>query len=121
MTTRICAETDTTCRHHCAGGPCLLAPSVNPWHPMADPVDLKHLGKLLEELGECTAAASRCLIQGMDEREPTTGEVNRDWLAKEMSDVAAQFALIYERFGVGVDRARADRKIEQCRAWHRMA
>lgn len=49
----------------------------NPWHPISDPVDLKHLGKLSEELGECSAAVARCIIQGIDECEPVTGKINR--------------------------------------------
>lgn len=35
---------------------------LSPWHPMTDPVDLKHMGKFLEELGECSAAAARCVV-----------------------------------------------------------
>jgi len=56
-------------------------PKVNPWHPMSDPVDIKHLGKLLEELAEgvnalnevasamnkAASAVARCLIQGINE------------------------------------------------------
>ena len=29
---------------------------ANPWHPMSAPVDVKHLLKLAEELGEASAA-----------------------------------------------------------------
>lgn len=41
---------------------------ARPWHPEKDAVRLKHLGKLAEELNECGAAVSRCIIQGIDEK-----------------------------------------------------
>ena len=31
---------------------------ANPWHPISDPVDLAHLGKLGEELNECGSAVA---------------------------------------------------------------
>lgn len=97
--------------------------ALNPWHPMTDVVDLKHLGKLAEETGELGAAVARCIIQGIDEVEPTTGKVNRDWLEDEIADVAANAQLVTERFGLDKDRirARAERKAAQLRTWHDMA
>lgn len=94
----------------------------NSWTPMARPVDLKHLGKLGEELGEASAAVSRCLIQGIDEREPVTGKLNREWLEDELADVRANIALVVEHFGLDTARMgeRALRKRNQLRAWHRM-
>lgn len=55
-----------------------FVPDASPWRPISNPVDLMHLGKLIEETTECATAAARCMIQGMDEAEPSTGEVNRD-------------------------------------------
>lgn len=97
--------------------------ALNPWHPMTDSVDLKHLGKLAEELGECSAAVSRCLIQGIAECEPTTGKPNREWLEDEMADVAANMELVAARFGLDAERIaeRAQRKAAQLRTWHEMA
>ncbi|HEY2178053.1 MAG TPA: hypothetical protein VGH15_05675 [Caulobacteraceae bacterium] len=94
-----------------------------PWRPIKDAVDLKHLGKLAEELGECQAAVARCIIQGLDEREPVTGKLNREWLEEEIADVAANLQLVHERFGLDHDRmaARAHRKLDLLRAWHAMA
>jgi hypothetical protein len=63
--------------------------ALNPWRPMTRPIDLKHLGKLGEESNELGAAISRCIIQGIDEREPVTGKPNRQWLAEEIADVLA--------------------------------
>ena len=93
---------------------------VSPWVPTSNPVDLKHLGKLGEELGEASAAVSRCVIQGIDEREPVTGKLNREWLEDELADVKATMDLAVERFGLDRDRmtARADRKRAALRVWH---
>lgn len=95
----------------------------SPWHPMADPIDLKHLGKFGEELNECGAAVSRCIIQGIDEAEPVTGKINRVWLEDEIADVLAGAELNVERFKLdwGRIRARKERKKEHLRAWHRLA
>lgn len=110
---------------------------ANPWHPIADAVDLKHLGKLVEEcseLGEaasslaaaasrCGAAASRCIIQGVGEAEPVTGKINRHWLEDEIADVRANSELNIERFHLDEARiaARAEKKKAQLRQWHGMA
>lgn len=95
----------------------------NPWHPMADPVDVKHLGKLLEELGELTAACSRCLIQGIDESEPVSGKPNRQWLQEELADVLAGIDLCIARFKLN-DDAIAERigvKTLYLQKWHRLS
>lgn len=91
-----------------------------PWHPMTNARDLKTLGKLCEELGEATAAASRCMIQGIEERDPDTGETNREWLTKELADVHANMRMTIERFGLDDDaiRTRAQRKYEFQTVWH---
>jgi hypothetical protein len=69
-----------------------------PWIPMSDPVDIKHVGKALEELGEAVAALARALIQGMDGQDPKTGKLNRDSVAEELAGVAVSHALIRERY-----------------------
>lgn len=96
---------------------------ASPWHPMSDPVDLKHLGKLLEELGEAVSAAARCLIQGIDEKEPETGKLNREWLQDEIADVQAGFALVVHRFDLVEDvmEQRRMRKLIHLRQWHNLA
>lgn len=95
----------------------------NPWHPMTDAVDLKHLGKLGEECGELSAAISRCIIQGIDEAEPVTGKVNRQWLEEEIADVLANIELNIERFKL--DRAaiavRSKKKRKHLTIWHKQA
>lgn len=96
---------------------------LSPWHPIKDPVDLKHLGKLAEELAECLAAVSRCIIQGVDEREPVTGVLNRDWLTDEIADVRAGLSLAVQRFNLDQDRItdRMMKKTKRLREWHGMA
>ena len=100
-----------------------IKPFVSPWHPMTDPVDLKHIGKLMEELGEATSAAARCQIQGIDESEPVTGKPNREWLEDELADVEAGIKLAKERFKLDAQRMdeRREKKIVQLRQWHNMA
>jgi len=95
---------------------------MNPWNPITDPRTLRILGKLGEELGECSAATSRCIIQGLDECEPTTGKVNRRWLEEEIADVKAN--LIFAIAELGLDELhinrRADRKLANLVEWHGM-
>lgn len=90
---------------------------------ISDPVDLKHLGKLGEEASELGAAVSRCIIQGIDECEPVTGKLNREWLEDEIADVRANSELNIERFGLDEDRItkRVEKKKRHLRIWHAMA
>lgn len=93
---------------------------VSPWHPITDPLDLKHLGKLAEECGELSAALARCIIQGLDEAEPVTGKVNRQWLTEEIADVIANINVVQAHFFLShdaiVDRVR--RKEANLKRWH---
>lgn len=95
----------------------------DPWHPMKEAIDLKHLGKLIEELNECSSAAARCLIQGIDEAEPKTGKVNRVWLEEEIADVIANIELVELHFGLDLGKimTRAFEKKAKLKAWHRLA
>jgi hypothetical protein len=96
---------------------------LNPWHPMTDPVDIKHIGKLIEELGELQAALARCLIQGIDEQEPVSGVINRGWLENEVADVEAGLFLLKYRFGLDQEYMtnRSQKKTARLQEWHRMA
>ncbi len=89
---------------------------------MTDPLDLKHLGKFGEELGECSAAVSRCIIQGIDASEPVTDKPNRKWLEEEMADVFANLCLVGEHFSLDIEwiMARAEKKMAQLKIWHAM-
>ncbi len=52
------------------------------------------IGKFQEELGELQTVLARCIIQGIDEINPTTGQKNREWLLDEMADVSAMLQLL---------------------------
>lgn len=99
------------------------SPALNPWHPITNPVTQKHTGKLQEELGELISAVSRCQIQGVDEADPGTGKVNRQWLQEEIADVLCGIELLTEH--LQLDREfiaqRAVRKAERLKEWHAMA
>lgn len=92
---------------------------LNPWWPDTDRQNLRVLGKLLEELGEAVAAASRCVIQGIEEGEPVTGKPNRQWLEDELSDVCATAGLAIRHFGLDDERmaARIDAKRDHLNRW----
>lgn len=98
------------------------SPALNPWQPETDSLSLAILGKLAEELGEGSAAVARCIIQGIDEREPVTGKLNREWLEDELADIEAQIAVAKARFLLDGDRMaqRTARKVEHVRSWHKM-
>lgn len=94
-------------------------PDPSPWHPETDPTRLKMLGKLIEELNEASSAAARCIIQGIDEVEPSTLKPNREWLEDELADVIANTRLVIERFELNATRidVRARRKYTYITRW----
>lgn len=75
----------------------LLAKASN-WLPETNKYRLALLGKLAEECNELAAACTRCIIQGVDEREPQTAKVNRAWLEDEISDVQAMISHVITGF-----------------------
>jgi len=103
---------------------------VNPWHPMTGMIDLKHIGKLGEECGELigvlgniVAAISRCIIQGIMDKEPVTGKVNKRWLEEEIADVEAGIELNKKRFHLDREfiETRKQGKMAKLKIWHDMA
>lgn len=97
-------------------------PLMNPWHPMKRPIDLKHLGKFAGELGECSSAVARYIIQGIDEKEPITGKKNIYWLEEEIADVLANVNLVIKHFNLNQSeiQERKIRKEKQLLSWHQM-
>jgi hypothetical protein len=71
---------------------------VSDWQPITNKADLAHLGKLGEEICECGASIFRCIIQGIDESEPETGKLNKEWLEDELADVIALAEFAINRF-----------------------
>jgi len=60
------------------------------WTPTDDQLMLRRMGKLIEELNELSVVAARCIIQGIDEVDPSSQLVNKDRLEREIADVYAQ-------------------------------
>lgn len=96
-----------------------LAP--NNWQPITNKHDLAVLGKLGEETCELGASLFRCIIQGIDEKEPVTGKINREWVEEEIADVKAQILLIQNRLNLNVARIaeRAEKKYMYKSEWFR--
>lgn len=91
----------------------------SPWEPETDPIRLKVLGKLAEELNEGGAAVARCIIQGIDEAEPVTGKLNRRWLEDEIADIEANIERTKLTFALDreyIDH-RARRKLDYITRW----
>lgn len=65
----------------------------------------------------------RCLIQGIDENEPTTGYKNRYWLEDELADVMVNIELTIARFNLDAKRieSRKNAKRPLLLAWHNEA
>lgn len=97
-----------------------------PWQlkqSMSDAVLLALLGK---HLGIAGAAVSRCIIQGIDECEPVTGKLNRQWLEESLGGVLSALPRILAMLNRDdiVTRARMGRRREKKTAhlqqWHSM-
>lgn len=88
-----------------AGTSAKPAPTVcmTKWVPTTDLLQLRRLGKTLEELGELTEVCARCIIQGIDAIDPKTGVANRERLWKETADVAAQINCTIRTFDLPCD------------------
>lgn len=71
-----------------------------PWTPISDVEKIKVLGKALEETGELISAMARCLIQGVDGKEPVTGKMNKHWLEEEVADVEAMLSHVRDRLNL---------------------
>ena len=93
-----------------------------PWKPEQDPAQVKVLGKLAEELGECSSIAARCIIQGYMELEPTTQKLNKMALQEEIADVMACMEVAIN--ALGLDRwkilERANSKSSSLGKWIEM-
>jgi hypothetical protein len=91
---------------------------ITPWQPEQNRFRLAVLGKLAEESGELSARAARCIIHGLDERDPDTGRLNRDELAREVADMLACLEILRETLSVVPNDARIASKANGFRHWH---
>ena len=83
------------------------APSMSKWQHTTDPLHVRRLGKTGEELAELAAVVSRCLIQGLDEVDPSSGKTNRQRLIDETADVRAQLNCNDRAFGLPAEEMAA--------------
>ncbi len=90
---------------------------ISPWMPEQDRIRLAMLGKLIEELGEATQRAARCITHGIDETDPDTGRTNREELEREIADVRA-CETVLDDLDVKFDRDRWLAKVNGFRKWH---
>ncbi len=93
---------------------------ISAWMPEQDQLRLAVLGKLIEECNELAARAARCIIQGLDERDPDTGRMNREELGREMSDVTACIHMVEEVLPAKRSEGRMANKREGFRRWHQL-
>lgn len=92
---------------------------ANPWQPMDDKRELAMVGKLGEEVNECGAIIFRIIIQGMEEKHPVTGKLNRVALEEELADIQAAASFLYDHYGLRPMTSRVERKIRHLMSWHR--
>lgn len=90
-------------------------PSMAKWQHTTDPLHIRRLGKTGEELAELLAVVSRCLIQGLDEIDPSSGKTNRQRFIDETADVRAQLNCNDRAFGLPIDEI--ERRIAKKETW----
>ena len=93
---------------------------ITAWLPEQDRHRLAVLGKLVEELNECSARAARCITHGIDETDPDTGRTNRAELEREIADVMACIEQAVNRVGVRLSYRRQSDKSAGFDRWHRL-
>lgn len=91
----------------------------NLWIPISDPLVLAAIGKLGEEASELGAIIFRCVIQGLDGKNPETGELNINDLLKEIADVRGLSNLVIRQLELDVSAIseRAEKKRIMKRKW----
>lgn len=86
---------------------------MNKWTPTTNLMMLRRMGKLQEELAELSSVAARCIIQGIDEVDPGSGQINRMRLEHELADVLAQCECTIE--SLSLDKLKINRRAHQKR------
>lgn len=91
----------------------------DPWIPISSRVDLAILGKLQEELSELQAIVARTIIQGIYEKDPDTGIINKDGIQQEMADVYCMLHLSAAHFNIDYESMifRKNKKLEHVINW----
>lgn len=96
--------------------------AMNPWHVTTNKMEQRRLGKTTEELAELLAVVGRVGIQGINEIDPSSGQINRERLHDEVADVHAQLHLLSEFYSLNQTtiRDRMLRKISSMHEWDRL-
>lgn len=106
-----------------------MAKEPNAWIPMTEAIDIKHIGKLQEEVTELMEALfkldkalSRALIQTMSGVIPHEEKINKQWIEEEIADVKANMELVEKHFNLNIDfiEERKNNKKEFLSKWHTM-
>lgn len=95
---------------------------ISAWHVETDKLRLRKLGKALEELSELSNVLARCIIQGVDEIDPSSGKVNRKRMQDEVADVFTQLAGLIDTFELDHAEliARSKYKKDSMDTWERL-
>lgn len=95
---------------------------ITAWHVETDKFRIRRLGKALEEMGELVSVLARCIIQGVDEVDPSSGEVNRMRMQKEGADVYTQLAHLVDAFDLNQSDmlTRIGYKTDSMAEWERL-
>ena len=96
--------------------------NLQPWYVEIDSQRLRRFGKTLEELSELQAVVARCIIQGIDEVDPSSRKTNRLRLEEEIADAYVQLFLLEERFNLDTEfiAERMMHKTDQMYEWDRL-
>lgn len=96
--------------------------TINAWKPETDVILHQALGKLAEECSELAKIATRCMIQGYAEADPTTQKANRTQLMEEVADVRATMRWLFDILDEPYkgESQREARKFDGFKAWEEL-
>lgn len=94
----------------------------SPWIPEQNIHYQAAFGKLIEELGELIAVVGRCQIQGVNESDPDTNEINIKVLHDEIADVNAAIYIVNDILRMNIEQInrRMMQKIRHLQGWHKL-
>lgn len=99
-----------------------MTTTVTAWHVETDAFILRRLGKALEELGELTSVLARCIIQGVNEVDPSSKKVNLQRMQEETTDVMTQINCLTTAFALDKDKMkeRFQDKLQSMEKWEEL-
>lgn len=95
---------------------------ITRWVPTTNRSHLRVLGKAAEETSELGQVLARCIIQGIEEKEPNGEKTNRQWLTEEVADVYAALEVLVGEFQLDLETitTRQDSKVNKLLRWKRL-